>query len=94
MLKTAFSRYINSFRGFTREIWILTIITFINRAGTMVLPFLTKYLNEDLDFSYSDVGTIMVFFGLGSMLGSTDGKILALGRALGTTLGSKLTLKT
>ncbi|GGD26976.1 MDR family MFS transporter [Flavobacterium orientale] len=70
MLKTAFSRYINSFRGFTREIWILTLVTFINRAGTMVLPFLTKYLNEDLEFSYSDVGTIMVFFGLGSMLGS------------------------
>lgn len=70
MLKTAFNRYINSFRGFRREIWILTLITFINRAGTMVLPFLTKYLNEDLDFSYSDVGTIMVFFGLGSMLGS------------------------
>jgi hypothetical protein len=22
-----------------REIWILTLITFINRAGTMVLPF-------------------------------------------------------
>lgn len=70
MLKTAFNRYINSFRGFRREIWILTLITFINRAGTMVLPFLTKYLNEDLNFSYSDVGTIMVFFGLGSMLGS------------------------
>jgi len=70
MLKTAFNRYINSFRGFRREIWILTLITFINRAGTMVLPFLTKYLNEDLSFSYSDVGTIMVFFGLGSMLGS------------------------
>lgn len=70
MLKTAFTRYIDSFRGFRREIWILTLITFINRAGTMVLPFLTKYLNEDLKFSYSDVGTIMVFFGLGSMLGS------------------------
>lgn len=70
MLKAAFSRYINSFRGFRREIWILTLITFINRAGTMVLPFLTKYLNEDLHFSYADVGTIMVFFGLGSMLGS------------------------
>jgi predicted MFS family arabinose efflux permease len=70
MFKAAFSRYINSFRGFRREIWILTLITFINRAGTMVLPFLTKYLNEDLHFDYSDVGTIMVFFGLGSMLGS------------------------
>jgi predicted MFS family arabinose efflux permease len=70
MLKTAFSRYINSFLGFRREIWILTLITFINRAGTMVLPFLSKYLKEDLEFSYSEVGWIMVCFGLGSMLGS------------------------
>jgi predicted MFS family arabinose efflux permease len=70
MLKTSFQRYINNFRGFTREIWILTFITFINRAGTMVLPFLSKYLKEDLHFSYSQVGWIMVFFGSGSILGS------------------------
>jgi predicted MFS family arabinose efflux permease len=70
MLKTAFQRYINNFRGFSREIWILTIITFINRAGTMVLPFLSKYLKEDLNFTYGEVGWIMVAFGFGSMLGS------------------------
>ncbi len=70
MLKTASQRYIDNFKGFSREIWILTIITFINRAGTMVLPFLSKYLKEDLNFSYSQVGWIMVCFGVGSMLGS------------------------
>lgn len=70
MLKIALQRYINNFRGFTREIWILTFITFINRAGTMVLPFLSKYLKEDLHFSYSQVGWIMVFFGSGSIIGS------------------------
>lgn len=70
MLKTAFQRYIDNFKGFSREIWILTIITFINRAGTMVLPFLSKYLKEDLGFSYGQVGWIMVCFGVGSMLGS------------------------
>jgi predicted MFS family arabinose efflux permease len=70
MLKTAFQRYIDNFKGFSREIWILTLITFINRAGTMVLPFLSKYLKEDLGFSYSQVGWIMVCFGVGSMLGS------------------------
>jgi predicted MFS family arabinose efflux permease len=70
MLRTAFQRYINNFRGFSREIWILTFMTFINRAGTMVLPFLSKYLKEDLHFSYREVGWIMVFFGIGSMLGS------------------------
>lgn len=70
MLKNAFRKYIDNFKGFSREIWILTLVTFINRAGTMVLPFLSKYLKEDLHFSYSQVGWIMVWFGAGSMAGS------------------------
>ena len=70
MLQQAFTRYVNNFRGFSREVWILAIITFINRAGTMVLPFLSKYLKEDLDFTYSQVGWVMVCFGAGSMIGS------------------------
>ena len=60
MIKNALRKYLNNFKGFSREIWILTLVTFINRAGTMVLPFLSKYLKEDLDFSYSQVGWIMV----------------------------------
>lgn len=70
MLKNALRKYFNNFCGFSREIWILTLITFINRAGTMVLPFLSKYLKEDLQFSYAQVGWIMVCFGAGSMVGS------------------------
>ncbi|MBP9792713.1 MAG: MFS transporter [Flavobacterium sp.] len=70
MLKKAITRYFNNFKGFSKEIWILTLMTFINRAGTMVLPFLSKYLKEDLHFSYSQVGWVMFFFGLGSMGGS------------------------
>ena len=70
MLKRAFHKYIDNFRGFSREIWILTLITFINRAGTMVLPFLSKYLREDLDFSYNQVKWILISFGLGSIVGS------------------------
>jgi len=70
MIKKVIQSYLNNFKGFSREIWILTLITFINRAGTMVLPFLSKYLKENLHFSYSHVGWIMVCFGVGSMLGS------------------------
>ncbi|VXB03186.1 MFS transporter [Flavobacterium sp. 9AF] len=77
MIKKAFLKYIENFKGFSREIWILTLITFINRAGTMVLPFLSKYLNEDLGFSLDKVGWIMVSFGCGSMLGSWLGGKLA-----------------
>lgn len=70
MLKRAFHKYIDNFKGFSREIWILTLITFINRAGTMVLPFLSKYLKEDLDFTYNQVKWILISFGLGSIIGS------------------------
>ena len=70
MFKNAFRKYIDNFRGFRREIWILTLVTFINRAGTMVLPFLSKYLNDDLHFSLPQIGNILVCFGLGSMVGS------------------------
>ena len=70
MLLRALSQYFKNYKGFSREVWILAVITFVNRAGTMVLPFLSKYLKENLHFSFSDVGWIMVFFGLGSMLGS------------------------
>ena len=77
MIQAALKRYINNFKGFSREIWILAIITFINRAGTMVLPFLSKYLKENLHFTYGEVGWIMVSFGVGSMLGSWLGGKLA-----------------
>ena len=70
MIIDLFKKYINSFKGFSNEIKALALITFINRAGTMVVPFLSKYLLENLKFSYSQIGWVMVFFGLGSLLGT------------------------
>jgi predicted MFS family arabinose efflux permease len=68
-MKNIYLNYINSFKGLSKEIWYLAFVTFINRAGTMVLPFLSRYLNEDLDFKLEDVGIILSFFGLGSLVG-------------------------
>ena len=70
MLKRLTIFYGDSFRGLSREVWWLALVSFVNRAGTMILPFLSKYLKEDLGFSYGEVGWIMVFFGVGSMIGS------------------------
>ena len=62
--------YLNNYKDFPKEIWILTLMTFINRAGTMVIPFLSKYMKENLHFSYNQVGWVMVCFGIGSMIGT------------------------
>ncbi|WP_242203765.1 MDR family MFS transporter [Aestuariivivens insulae] len=69
-MKTLFKNYINTFAGLSREVWWLALITLINRAGTMVIPFLSLYLTQSLNFSPSDVGWIMSAFGLGSVVGS------------------------
>lgn len=80
-MKTLFKNYLNTFKGLSKEIWWLALITLINRAGTMVIPFLSLYLKEDLSFSVSDVGWVMSAFGLGSVAGSW------LGGKLTDTLG-------
>ena len=70
MVKRTINVYQNSFRGLSTEIWWLALITFINRAGTMVLPFMSLYLKEDLNMSLAQVGLIMSSFGVGSLAGS------------------------
>ncbi|MGB5417442.1 MDR family MFS transporter [Algibacter sp.] len=69
-MSTLFNNYLNTFKGLSQEVWWLALITLINRAGTMVIPFLSLYLTEDLQFTLGNVGTIMMCFGLGSVAGS------------------------
>jgi predicted MFS family arabinose efflux permease len=73
-----FKLYFDSFKGLKKEIWCLALITFINRAGTMVIPFLSLYLTKSLNFTLNDVGWIMSAFGLGSVVGAwIGGKLCA-----------------
>ena len=69
-MQKLFNNYLNTFKGLSQEVWWLSLITLINRAGTMVIPFLSLYLTKSLNFTLSDVGWIMSAFGLGSVIGS------------------------
>lgn len=69
-MQKLFRSYIESFGGLRKEIWLLSLITLINRAGTMVIPFLSLYLTKNRGFSLDEVGWILSFFGLGSVTGS------------------------
>lgn len=73
MIKKLYRGYIGSFSDLRREVWLLAFITFINRAGTMVIPFLSLYLTKNRGFSLEEVGWILTFFGLGSVAGSWIG---------------------
>lgn len=76
-MKTLFHSYITTFKGLSREVWMLTLVTLINRAGTMVIPFVTIYMKEELHFTYTETGAVMLCFGLGSVLGGFSGGFLA-----------------
>ncbi|BEV06418.1 MFS transporter [Chryseobacterium gambrini] len=62
--------YTNSFKGLSKESWMLALVMLINRAGSMVLPFLGVYMTDHLKFSIENTGIVLSFFGIGSVIGS------------------------
>lgn len=73
MIQKTIQLYKDSYAGLSREVWLLAIVSLINRAGAMVFPFLTIYLTSALGFSLKDTGVIMGFYGVGSIIGSYVG---------------------
>lgn len=51
-----------------RELWILCFATFVNRVGTMALPFLALYITRSLGFSATRAGAALAVYGGVSLL--------------------------
>jgi MFS family permease len=66
----------NPYANIPTNIWLLAIISLINRSGTMVVIFLPIYLSQKLGFDIKLTGTILSLFGLGMILGSYLGGTL------------------
>ena len=73
MLRDTIALYKKAYSGLSKESWYLTLVMFINRSGTMVLPFMTIYCTQQLHFSIVQAGFIMAFFGAGSIAGAFIG---------------------
>ncbi len=73
MLQRTIHLYQNAYSGLSKEVWLLSLISFVNRAGAMVFPFMTIYLTQSMHFSLKEAGFIMGAFGLGSVLGAYIG---------------------
>ncbi len=69
-MKLLLKNYLRTFEGLSKEIWYLALISLVNRAGTMVIPFLSLYITKELNFNKEDASWILVFYGIGSLLGS------------------------
>jgi predicted MFS family arabinose efflux permease len=67
------SFYKESYSGLPIAIWHLSLVMFINRAGAMVLPFLSLYVTKILGFTFIQSGVILAFYGIGSLIGTFTG---------------------
>jgi MFS family permease len=59
-----------SLRGLPKAVWVLSGALLVNRAGSMILPFLVLYATRERGFSPEQAGLVVTFFGLGTMLAS------------------------
>ena len=69
MFASMIETYAKAYRGLPRTVWILSLVMFINRCGTMVLPFLTLYLTQEKGIDIQVAGQVLAVYGLGSILG-------------------------
>lgn len=72
MFQASLQLYKNAYSGLPRAMWWLAFVIFINRSGTMVIPFLTVYLTSR-GYSLAEAGYVMAAFGAGAILGGYIG---------------------
>src|SRR5215470_481231 len=68
-----FAFYRQLFVGLPRDVWCLSLVTFVQRSGTMVLPFLTLYLTSQRGFSIREAGGVLSLYGVGAIGGAYIG---------------------
>ncbi len=68
--------YRRSFAGLPRRVWYLAAVLLINRAGTMVIAYLTVYLTQERGYTTFRAGLVMAAFGAGGMAGNYLGGYL------------------
>lgn len=69
-VKSVITLYKDAYSGLPREAWILSMIEFVNRSGTMVFFFMTLYLTQTYGYSPAKAGQAISAFGLGALGGS------------------------
>ena len=70
MIRTILRTYRAAFSGLPRELWLLAIVALVNRAGSMVLPFISLYLTQQRGFSVLLAGRTLGLYGVGAIIGS------------------------
>jgi len=62
--------YRDAFGGLPRLTWLLCLAAFLNRCGSMVMPFLGLYAKERFGYSAHEAGDMLAMYGLGAFTGN------------------------
>ncbi len=54
-------------------IWLLSLVSLVNRCGSMAVVFLSLYLTSRLGYSVEEAGYVLGFYGVGALLGTWVG---------------------
>ena len=73
MIKRVGNLYKNAYSGLSPATWWLSLVMLVNRAGTMVVPFMTLYLTEAKHYPIARAGMVMALFGAGAICGGFIG---------------------
>jgi predicted MFS family arabinose efflux permease len=65
--------YKDAYSGLSASTWWLCLIMLVNRSGTMVVPFMTMYLTQQLHVGIAKAGLVMSLFGAGAIVGALIG---------------------
>ena len=74
MFRSIARTYKAAFSGLPRDIWLLSAVLMVNRAGTMVLPFISLYLTQEKGLDVTTAGALLSLYGLGSAIGAWVGR--------------------
>lgn len=55
-------------RGLPASVWIIAATSFVNRAGTMVLPFMVLYVTKQLGVAVAMAGLSLTVYGIGGIV--------------------------
>ncbi|MFO0727080.1 MAG: MFS transporter [Myxococcota bacterium] len=76
-MRSALAAWFDGYRALPRTVHVLCLGGFVNRAGTMMMPYMALYLSSELGFSRAIATSSLGAAGAGSMVASMVGGVLA-----------------
>ena len=69
-MKRIYRIYRAAYANLPAGAWILSLVVFVNRSGSIALFFMTLYLTRELNFSIAAAGRMLSIYGFGALLGT------------------------